>query len=49
MNIFESKKSVLRLLDAIEKQRKVLSANSESACNVEYLMEDKDFYKPMKR
>jgi heat shock protein 4 len=45
----ESKKAQLRLLEAIEKQRKVLSANSEAAVNVEYLMEDIDFNHNLKR
>ena len=32
----------MRVLDAIEKQRKVLSANSESPINVDYLIEEYD-------
>jgi len=38
----KSDKAKLRLLDAIEKQRKVLSANSDANINVEYLVEDED-------
>lgn len=49
LNINENKKAVLRLLDAIEKQRKVLSANSEAPCSVEYLMEENDFSHHLKR
>lgn len=45
----ESKKSILRLLDAIERQRKVLSANQEAPVNVEYLVEDCDLNHNMKR
>lgn len=45
----ESKKAQLRLLDAIEKQRKVLSANSEAHVNVEYLVEDVDFNNTLTR
>jgi len=36
-------KSKMRLLDAIEKQRKQLSANNEAPINVEYLCEEIDF------
>ncbi|EGR30959.1 hypothetical protein IMG5_120220 [Ichthyophthirius multifiliis] len=42
LNVFSSKKSVQRLLNAIEKQRKVLSANSEADCSCEFLIEDYD-------
>lgn len=37
------------MFETIEKQRKVLSANSEAPCNVEYLMEDEDFNHLLKR
>eukprot|EP00331_Platyophrya_macrostoma_P004412 CAMPEP_0176425616 /NCGR_PEP_ID=MMETSP0127-20121128/11484_1 /TAXON_ID=938130 /ORGANISM="Platyophrya macrostoma, Strain WH" /LENGTH=788 /DNA_ID=CAMNT_0017806789 /DNA_START=42 /DNA_END=2408 /DNA_ORIENTATION=+ len=42
LNPIKSEKARLRLFDAIEKQRKVLSANSEASVNLEYLMEDCD-------
>ena len=35
-------KARLRILDAIEKMRKVLSANTESSINIECLIEDED-------
>jgi molecular chaperone DnaK (HSP70) len=42
LNPKKSDKARLRLLESIEKQRKVLSANSEGGLNIEYLMEDFD-------
>jgi molecular chaperone DnaK (HSP70) len=36
-------------LDAIEKSRKVLSANQESTVSCEYLMEDVDFNLSLQR
>ena len=39
----DSPKVRIRLLDAIEKQRKILSANSEASCNMECLFDDLDF------
>lgn len=39
----------LRMLDAIEKQRKILSANSETTLNIESLLEDEDLHANMKR
>ena len=45
----DSPKVRIRLLDAIEKQRKVLSANSEASANVECLFDDCDFFYNMKR
>lgn len=41
-NPIKKEKSRLRLIDAIEKQRKILSANSEAAINVDYIAEDND-------
>lgn len=49
MSVSESKKGQLRLLDAIEKQRKILSANSEADCNCEYLVEDCDLNETLTR
>ena len=42
LSFMKNDKAKLRLLDVIEKQRKVLSANSETNINVEYLVEDED-------
>mmetsp|Transcript_40617 Transcript_40617/g.39219 ORF Transcript_40617/g.39219 Transcript_40617/m.39219 type:complete len:95 (+) Transcript_40617:713-997(+) len=39
----------LRLLDAIEKQRKILSANLEATIHLESLMEDEDLHRNIKR
>lgn len=49
LNPKKSDKAKLRLLDAIEKQRKVLSANSDSTINIEYLMEDCDLNQHLTR
>lgn len=49
LSVSESKKGQLRLLDAIEKQRKILSANSEADCNCEYLVEDCDLNENLTR
>ena len=45
----DSPKVRIRLLDSIEKQRKILSANSEASCNVECLFDDLDFNYTMNR
>jgi len=42
LNPKKSDKARPLLLDAIEKQRKVLSANSDSSINIEYLIKDYD-------
>lgn len=42
LSFMKNDKAKLRLLDAIEKQRKILSANSEANISVEYLVEDED-------
>ena len=39
----------LRLLDAIEKMRKLLTSNKEADINCDSLMEDEDFHKHFKR
>lgn len=39
----------LRMLDTIEKCRKILSANSETTVNIECLLEDEDLVANMKR
>jgi heat shock protein 4 len=43
MNPLNNKKSFYKLEDAVQKTKKVLSANSEGPVNVECLMEDEDF------
>ena len=45
----KNEKAKLRMLEAIEKMRKLLSANSDSPINIECLMEDEDFYALYKR
>jgi len=42
-------KAKLRILDAIERMRKVLSANSEASINIECLLEDEDMNYTLKR
>jgi heat shock protein 4 len=49
LDIFESRKAVVKLVEAIERQRKTLSANSEYTMNQEYLMEENDLLYNMKR
>lgn len=39
----------LRMLDVIEKQRKILSANSEATVHIECLLEDEDMHENLKR
>lgn len=39
----------LRLLDGIEKQRKILSANIEATIHLESLLEDEDLHRNIKR
>ena len=45
----EDKRCRLRMLDAIEKMRKLLTANKEAEISCESLMEDQDFRKLFKR
>ena len=42
-------RSRLRMLDVIEKQRKILSANIEATIHLESLLEDEDLHKNLKR
>ncbi|CAD8139164.1 unnamed protein product [Paramecium pentaurelia] len=49
LSVRKNAKGRLRLLEAIEKARKVLSANSEAQIHVEYLVEDEDFNTLIKR
>jgi heat shock protein 4 len=39
----------LRMLDFIEKQRKILSANIEATIHLESLLEDEDLHRNIKR
>jgi len=39
----------MRMLDAIEKMRKLLSMNKEADLNIDSLMEDEDFHQHFKR
>jgi len=41
-NVINNNKTRLRLIEAIEKQRKILSANSEASINVDNILEDCD-------
>jgi heat shock protein 4 len=48
-DLAENRKAVLKIMENIEKQRKVLSGNSEFEMNIEYLMEENDLQYSMKR
>lgn len=48
-DLAENRKAVLKLMESIEKQRKILSGNSEHDLNIEYLMEENDLHFTMKR
>lgn len=48
-DVSKKEKPRLRLLDAIEKMRKILSANQEASINLEYLWEDLDLAETLKR
>jgi heat shock protein 4 len=49
INLRTKEKSRMRMLDAIEKQRKILSANSEASISVEYVSDDLDLNYNMTR
>jgi heat shock protein 4 len=49
VNPAKSDKARLRLFDALEKQRKVLSANGDATLNIEYLIEDYDLNHTLSR
>jgi heat shock protein 4 len=42
-DIMKNEKAKLRMLDAIQKMRNTLSANSEAPISIECLMDDEDF------
>jgi len=48
-NPMKNEKAKLRMLDAIEKMRKMLSANTDGSINIECLMEDEDMFYSLKR
>ena len=48
-DLFENKKAMIKVMENIEKQRKILSANSEHSLNMEYLLDDNDLTYTMKR
>lgn len=48
-DVRENTRARLRMLDGIEKMRKLLSGNKEAEINLECLMDDMDFRKLMKR
>jgi molecular chaperone DnaK (HSP70) len=49
MNLMENKKSVLKLLESIERQRKILSGVHEHDLSIECILEDYDLAYTMKR
>lgn len=49
LDLTENKKAVLKLMENIEKQRKILSGNLEHDLNIECLMEEEDIHYSMKR
>lgn len=49
IKLMESKKAVLKMIENIEKQRKVLTGIHEHDLNIECLLEDKDIFYTMKR
>jgi len=40
---------VMRMMEAIEKARKILSADKESSINVDFLLEEEDLTRSLKR
>lgn len=49
VDLYQNQKAVVKLMENIEKQRKVLSANSDHSLNMEYLVDDHDLTYTMKR
>ena len=49
LDLNESKKATVKLMENIERQRKILSGNIEHDLNIEYLMEENDMQYTMKR
>lgn len=49
VDLHESPKSMFRLLEAIEKQRKILTSNPEAALSIDCIYEDIDFNHLLKR
>mgnify|MGYP000979591878 FL=1 len=48
-DLSENRKAIVKLMEQIERQRKILSGNSEHDLNIEYLMEENDLQYTMKR
>lgn len=48
-DLSENRKAVVKLMEYIERQRKILSGNTEFEINCEYLMEEEDLHYTMKR
>lgn len=49
LDLAESKKAYIKLMETIERQRKILSGNMEHDLNIEYIMEENDLNYTMKR
>ena len=49
LDLMESKKAYVKLMESIERQRKILSGNLEHDLNIEYLMEENDLNYTMTR
>lgn len=48
-DLAQNRKAIVKLMENIERQRKILSGNSEFEMNIEYLMEENDLHYTMKR
>ena len=48
-DLAENRKACVKLMEYIERQRKILTGNSEFELNCEYLMEENDLHYCMKR
>jgi heat shock protein 4 len=49
LDLMESKKAYVKLMESVERQRKILSGNLEHDLNIEYLMEENDLNYTMTR
>ena len=49
LDINDNKKAQIKLIEAIQKQRKILSGINETEISIECLMEDEDFSEPLSR
>lgn len=48
-DLAENRKAIVKLMENIERQRKILSGNTEFEMNIEYLMEENDLHYTMTR